>query len=214
MYGASAGSTGIGATHDAAFRHPEIWKHLSVELTTGHRGTRSNQGHLLQHHDVFQVYDTGSNQSRSDYEHDPATFVQLMSLLSEENTSPSDRNAPAYEQGRGLNSENSLRKADLTDGSMPGANKGRCGMHFPLSASSLAASNSKPIGRGCRMVGVPELQCRRCGRQYQQNCSLLRHRRNCEGRFHLECPVCNRKFYRRDVFKNHMKIHHGAPENI
>ena len=46
-------------------------------------------------------------------------------------------------------------------------------------------------------------QCGRCGRRYQQHCSLIRHRRHCEGRCHLACTLCGAMFYRRDLLRRH-----------
>ncbi|KAL8575153.1 hypothetical protein ACOMHN_055146 [Nucella lapillus] len=55
------------------------------------------------------------------------------------------------------------------------------------------------------------LQCRNCGRTFTQPYNMVRHRRKCEGKFHLQCPYCGRGFYRRDKFNIHLLKHMHPP---
>ncbi|KAL8575150.1 hypothetical protein ACOMHN_055143 [Nucella lapillus] len=66
------------------------------------------------------------------------------------------------------------------------------------------------LGRGAAAGEMQQYQCRRCGKCYQQNCSLIRHRRSCEGRCHLNCPMCGMQFYRRDLLRRHTILVHNV----
>ncbi|XP_076460751.1 uncharacterized protein LOC143293581 [Babylonia areolata] len=37
---------------------------------------------------------------------------------------------------------------------------------------------------------------------------MTRHRRQCEGTYHLSCPICQHKFYRRDYYNAHLESKH------
>nr|KAG5695232.1 hypothetical protein BaRGS_008060 [Batillaria attramentaria] len=50
--------------------------------------------------------------------------------------------------------------------------------------------------------------CRTCNKVFLHQCNLLRHRKKCEGDFHLTCQVCGMMFYRRDVYQNHLADKH------
>ena len=41
---------------------------------------------------------------------------------------------------------------------------------------------------------------------YSKN--MIRHRRKCEGNFHLQCPVCGQGFSRRDHYNLHVAKHY------
>merc|ERR1719461_1132878 len=48
--------------------------------------------------------------------------------------------------------------------------------------------------------------CNRCGRSYLHQATLVRHQRyECGITASYPCPMCGRKFKRRDVLKGHMK---------
>ncbi|XP_025094194.1 zinc finger protein 436-like [Pomacea canaliculata] len=53
-------------------------------------------------------------------------------------------------------------------------------------------------------------QCRNCGKTYRQSHNMLRHRRQCEGTFHLQCAACGKRFFRRDSYMDHLHVH-AAP---
>ncbi|PVD29684.1 hypothetical protein C0Q70_08939 [Pomacea canaliculata] len=50
-------------------------------------------------------------------------------------------------------------------------------------------------------------QCRNCGKTYRQSQHMLRHRRQCEGTFQLQCGTCGKGFSRRDLYNQHLRIH-------
>ncbi|KAK7481285.1 hypothetical protein BaRGS_00027545 [Batillaria attramentaria] len=52
--------------------------------------------------------------------------------------------------------------------------------------------------------------CRTCSKVFVHLCSLSRHRKKCEGNFHLSCHLCGMKFYRRDHYRNHLADKHQA----
>ncbi|PVD29681.1 hypothetical protein C0Q70_08936 [Pomacea canaliculata] len=52
--------------------------------------------------------------------------------------------------------------------------------------------------------------CPVCGKAFTKSFNMIRHRRKCEGRFHLQCPHCGRKFYRRDKYNIHLARHLAA----
>ncbi|KAK7481234.1 hypothetical protein BaRGS_00027494 [Batillaria attramentaria] len=54
--------------------------------------------------------------------------------------------------------------------------------------------------------------CRNCGKTYAHGHSMLRHRRHCEGTYHLKCDACGRLFHRRDLFSDHLKVVHGIQD--
>lgn len=41
---------------------------------------------------------------------------------------------------------------------------------------------------------------------------MLRHRRKCEGTFHLQCQLCGQQFSRRDYYNTHVRTKHGRFE--
>ncbi|KAK7481197.1 hypothetical protein BaRGS_00027457 [Batillaria attramentaria] len=54
--------------------------------------------------------------------------------------------------------------------------------------------------------------CARCGRQYAHARGLIRHRKQCEGRYDITCLVCGKMFTRTDKYKQHMNNKH--PEAV
>ncbi|KAL8579069.1 hypothetical protein ACOMHN_036008 [Nucella lapillus] len=50
-------------------------------------------------------------------------------------------------------------------------------------------------------------QCRNCGKRFPYVQSMTRHRRQCEGAFHLSCPYCQKRFHRRDYYNDHLSRH-------
>ncbi|KAK7481235.1 hypothetical protein BaRGS_00027495 [Batillaria attramentaria] len=52
--------------------------------------------------------------------------------------------------------------------------------------------------------------CRNCGKGFTQDYNMIRHRRQCEGSFHLECSFCGKKFSRRDYYAAHLWKQHDA----
>ncbi|KAK7481204.1 hypothetical protein BaRGS_00027464 [Batillaria attramentaria] len=54
----------------------------------------------------------------------------------------------------------------------------------------------------------PPYSCTRCGRQYSHQPGLIRHRKQCEGRYDIQCPVCYKQFHRRDACKQHILSKH------
>ena len=51
------------------------------------------------------------------------------------------------------------------------------------------------------------LECRNCGKQFNYSKNMVRHRRKCEGNFHLCCPDCGKGFNRRDKYNLHVAKH-------
>ncbi|KAL8579076.1 hypothetical protein ACOMHN_036015 [Nucella lapillus] len=51
--------------------------------------------------------------------------------------------------------------------------------------------------------------CVRCGRSFVHRTNLCRHRKKCEGNFHLSCPECGQLFHRRDRYKEHLEKKHS-----
>ncbi|KAK7481239.1 hypothetical protein BaRGS_00027499 [Batillaria attramentaria] len=71
---------------------------------------------------------------------------------------------------------------------------------------------------GPRSDGGGGFVCPKCGTSYAQNCSLWRHRQRCEGLLDFSCKFCDRKFYRKDKYREHLLNRHqyvdktlGAP---
>ncbi|KAK7481198.1 hypothetical protein BaRGS_00027458 [Batillaria attramentaria] len=52
------------------------------------------------------------------------------------------------------------------------------------------------------------LRCRNCGKTFSYAYNMVRHRRKCEGVFHLQCPHCGRGFHRRDKLTMHIARYH------
>ncbi|KAL8575158.1 hypothetical protein ACOMHN_055151 [Nucella lapillus] len=72
---------------------------------------------------------------------------------------------------------------------------------------------TRPSRHFIRMMdtdGREKFACQKCGKLFLYQCNLLRHRKQCEGDFHLHCPYCERKFYRRDKYQYHLMVKHGA----
>ncbi|KAK7481228.1 hypothetical protein BaRGS_00027488 [Batillaria attramentaria] len=55
--------------------------------------------------------------------------------------------------------------------------------------------------------------CRNCGKIFSYNDNMVRHRRQCEGTFHLKCHVCGRQFHRRDLYASHLAVAHGIMDD-
>ncbi|KAL8579080.1 hypothetical protein ACOMHN_036019 [Nucella lapillus] len=54
------------------------------------------------------------------------------------------------------------------------------------------------------------LTCRNCHKLFLNRCSLQRHRKKCEGDFHLACHICHQRFYRRDLYREHLVSKHNT----
>lgn len=54
--------------------------------------------------------------------------------------------------------------------------------------------------------------CRSCGKTFAYSQNMLRHRRKCEGTFHLSCIVCGQLFSRSDYYNAHMRSKHAGVE--
>ncbi|XP_076460709.1 uncharacterized protein LOC143293577 isoform X5 [Babylonia areolata] len=52
--------------------------------------------------------------------------------------------------------------------------------------------------------------CRNCGKTFTYSQNMLRHRRKCEGTFHLECGLCGQLFNRKDYYNTHCITKHGV----
>ena len=39
---------------------------------------------------------------------------------------------------------------------------------------------------------------------------MTRHRRRCEGSYHLSCELCGQRFHRRDRYNTHLQIKHNV----
>ena len=63
---------------------------------------------------------------------------------------------------------------------------------------------------GPRELSGGSLQCRNCGKLFTFAYNMIRHRRKCEGNFHLRCPACGQGFNRRDKYSLHL-LKHGLP---
>ena len=55
--------------------------------------------------------------------------------------------------------------------------------------------------------------CRNCGKVFAYAFNMIRHRRNCEGQYHLQCVACGKLFYRRDVYAAHLRTIHGLRDD-
>ena len=56
----------------------------------------------------------------------------------------------------------------------------------------------------------PTYTCRTCNKVFLHQCNLLRHRKKCEGDYHLECHLCGKQFYRRDYYQDHLATKHNT----
>ena len=54
------------------------------------------------------------------------------------------------------------------------------------------------------------MTCRNCNKVFLNRCSLQRHRKKCEGDFHLACHLCDQRFYRRDLYRDHLASKHNT----
>ncbi|KAK7481203.1 hypothetical protein BaRGS_00027463 [Batillaria attramentaria] len=73
-----------------------------------------------------------------------------------------------------------------------------------------APSKPRPTPQG--QAPIRARRCRNCGKVFAQACSMSRHRRQCEGSFHLQCPFCDKKFGRRDYYAAHLWKEHNATD--
>ena len=64
------------------------------------------------------------------------------------------------------------------------------------------------LRHGPRELSGGSLQCRNCGKMFTFAYNMIRHRRKCEGNFHLQCPVCGQGFSRRDHYNLHVAKHY------
>ncbi|KAL8579081.1 hypothetical protein ACOMHN_036020 [Nucella lapillus] len=58
--------------------------------------------------------------------------------------------------------------------------------------------------------GRPIYTCRTCQKTFLHQCNLFRHRKKCEGDYHLACHLCGKRFYRRDYYQEHLAIKHNT----
>ena len=56
--------------------------------------------------------------------------------------------------------------------------------------------------------GRRKYPCWKCGATFLHKNNLGRHRKKCEGNFHLSCPLCGQLFHRRDRYKEHLQKKH------
>ncbi|KAL8575155.1 hypothetical protein ACOMHN_055148 [Nucella lapillus] len=76
-----------------------------------------------------------------------------------------------------------------------------------------------PVYRGFSEVvldelGRPKHVCWKCGATFLHKNNLGRHRKKCEGNFHLSCPLCGQLFHRRDRYKEHLQKRHNALDSF
>lgn len=55
--------------------------------------------------------------------------------------------------------------------------------------------------------------CSKCNQSFGYMGNLSRHRKACEGKFHLKCSFCDKVFYRQDVLKIHLASKHCLPSS-
>ncbi|KAK7481196.1 hypothetical protein BaRGS_00027456 [Batillaria attramentaria] len=55
--------------------------------------------------------------------------------------------------------------------------------------------------------------CRNCGKGFAYSHSMIRHRRKCEGTYHLSCQFCGKQFHRRDLYAEHLASNHNAVDS-
>lgn len=61
--------------------------------------------------------------------------------------------------------------------------------------------------------GQPDrFRCRACGQVVSHRNNVSRHRRKCQRVHHLQCPLCGKPFYRRDVYQRHLRTVHGLED--
>ena len=58
--------------------------------------------------------------------------------------------------------------------------------------------------------GREKFVCQTCGKLFLHQCNARRHRKQCQGDFHLQCHMCDKKFYRRDKYQYHLLTQHGV----
>lgn len=91
----------------------------------------------------------------------------------------------------------------------------------PDIAGVLAAAGFPPLpGHGPRTLeptmealppkeGQPDrFRCSACGQVVSHRNNVSRHRRKCQRVHHLQCPLCGKPFYRRDVYQKHLRTVH------
>ena len=76
--------------------------------------------------------------------------------------------------------------------------------------SSSSGRASRHFIRTMDDTGREKFACQTCGKLFLHQCNLLRHRKLCEGDYHLQCHVCDKKFYRRDKYQDHLFVKHGV----
>lgn len=57
-------------------------------------------------------------------------------------------------------------------------------------------------------------KCPKCGMTYAHFPSLCRHRRKCEGRYELVCTVCEKIFFRKDHYWDHLRRGHNIIDKL
>lgn len=71
--------------------------------------------------------------------------------------------------------------------------------------------SSSPLSFWQRKLLRPkQFVCTKCNQSFGYLGNLSRHRKACEGNFHLKCPYCAKGFYRQDVLKIHLLSKHGV----
>ncbi|KAK7481199.1 hypothetical protein BaRGS_00027459 [Batillaria attramentaria] len=68
-----------------------------------------------------------------------------------------------------------------------------------------ASSTGTPQGRQGHLY-----PCRNCHKVFHYHYSMARHRRQCEGAYHLTCHVCGLMFHRRDRYNTHLRVRHNT----
>ncbi|KAL8579079.1 hypothetical protein ACOMHN_036018 [Nucella lapillus] len=80
--------------------------------------------------------------------------------------------------------------------------------HFPLVLAEEDRMESIQVVLAEEENADLPFMCRNCGKQYKHSATMTRHRKQCEGKYHLSCPVCGRPFHRRDRYQEHLlKMH-------
>ncbi|KAL8579073.1 hypothetical protein ACOMHN_036012 [Nucella lapillus] len=75
-----------------------------------------------------------------------------------------------------------------------------------------AGSSKRTASQASHAAAMSNLTCRNCGKMFAYSFNMVRHRRQCEGRYHLQCAVCGRQFHRRDLYADHLKMAHGLQD--
>ncbi|KAK7481227.1 hypothetical protein BaRGS_00027487 [Batillaria attramentaria] len=72
-----------------------------------------------------------------------------------------------------------------------------------LTSSSMTLYPYRDFSGGSR-------RCRNCGKTFTYTHNMVRHRRKCEGKCHLQCPLCGQQYNRRDHYYVHLLNKHNV----